>query len=304
MIAIMGAGSLGRLWAASLPAQSAAFVPRPGALPADPVRFDFQNLAGATLNVTVPWLTDWPKTELLLVMTKAGDTLNAITDVADKLPENAPVILFQNGLGSQQAVAERWPERPVLAASTTDGANRPSEHRVVHAGAGETWLGALTDAGQAQVQPVINRLRSSGLTLHPEPDILARLWQKLVINAGINPFTALLDCPNGDLLTEDLFLSHIDGLCTELAQLMTADGQGQVSPSDLRHRIETVARNTARNTSSMRADVQNRRRTEIDFINGYLVRLGQRLGIATPVNQLLAERVQQLSNHQQEHPHG
>lgn len=67
------------------------------------------------------------------------------------------------------------------------------------------------------------------------------------------------------------------------------------TPDALRERIEQVARNTAGNTSSMRADVQRGRQTEIDFINGYVAKLGKELGIETPVNQMLTERVQQLS---------
>ena len=77
---------------------------------------------------------------------------------------------------------------------------------------------------------------------------------------------------------------------------MAAAGQGKETPDSLRQRIERVARSTAGNTSSMRADVLLGRRTEIDFINGYLTRLGKDLGIKTPVNQMLTERVQQLSS--------
>lgn len=230
-----------------------------------------------------------------MVTTKAGDTLTALEVIIESLPPTVPIVLFQNGLGSQQQVAERWPERPILAASTTEGANRPSPDRVVHAGAGATWLGPMTAPANAVLTNCAATLANSGLTVHPEADILSRLWQKLVVNAGINPFTALLDCPNGDILHTDLFRNHIDGLCEEIASLMVAAGQPRQAPATLRERIETVARNTARNTSSMRSDVQNGRATEIDYINGFLVRLGRSKGIATPVNQMLADRVHQLS---------
>ena len=296
MIAILGAGSLGRLWAASLPAHDVAFVPKPGAVPTTPTAYSLIGLDGAQHPVSIPWLSPSDTPDLLLVMTKAGDTLEALERATSDLPSTTPLVLFQNGLGSQQAVAERWPERPVLAASTTEGANRPSPDQVVHAGVGETWVGALTDAGRPQIDAVVRRLRASGLTIRPENDILRRLWQKLVINAGINPFTAILDCPNGDILSADLFREHIDRLCQEIAKLMAASGLPTSDPTDLRERIEAVARATAGNTSSMRSDMLQGRPTEIDYINGYLVRLGQSLGIATPVNQMLTEQVQQLSS--------
>ena len=295
MIAILGAGAMGRLWAASLPADESAFIARPGQSPGTPLSYTFLALDGTERAVTVPWFTPSQVPELVLVTTKAGDTLTALETIADALPPTVPIVLFQNGLGSQQQVAERWPERPVLAASTTEGANRPSSDRVVHAGAGATWLGPMTASANAILAECAATLASSGLTVHPESDILGRLWQKLVINAGINPFTALLDCPNGDILHAELFQNHIDGLCEEIASLMEAAGQPKQAPATLRERIETIARNTARNTSSMRSDIQNGRATEIDYINGFLVRLGRSKGIATPVNQMLAERVHQLS---------
>ncbi|MBW7469435.1 2-dehydropantoate 2-reductase [Marinobacter sp. M216] len=295
MIAILGAGSLGRLWAASLPAHDTAFIPRPGQTPTESVTYRFQALDGTERPVAIPWLASTDRPDLILVTTKAGDTMQAIEGMAAALPVMVPIVLFQNGLGSQQAVAERWPGRPILAASTTEGANRPSPDSVIHAGAGETWVGALTDAGQSHVAPVVERLATSAMTVHAEHHILGRLWQKLVINAGINPFTAILDCPNGDIVTADFFQAHIDDLCTEIAQLMAASGQGGSDAPALRTRIEAVARATADNTSSMRSDMLQGRPTEIDYINGYLVRLGQSLAIPTPVNQMLTERVKQLS---------
>jgi len=296
MIAILGAGAMGRLWAASLPAGQTAFIARPGQTPDLPARYRYIDLSGTERDVSIPWINpSAPAPDLVLVTTKAGDTLEALEAVMDSLAPEVPIVLFQNGLGSQQAVAERWPDRPVLAASTTEGANRPAPDRLIHAGAGATWLGPMTEPGRTALAECATTLAVTGFTLHQEPDILGRLWQKLVINAGINPFTAILDCPNGDLLHAELFLTHIDGLCQEIALLLVAAGQPPEAPEHLRERIESVARSTARNTSSMRSDRQLGRRTEIDYINGYLVRLGLSHGIPTPVNQMLVEQVQQLS---------
>ncbi|MDY6816223.1 MAG: 2-dehydropantoate 2-reductase [Pseudomonadota bacterium] len=298
MIGILGAGSLGRLWAALLPQDRVAFLPRPDADPAAAtLRYTFGSIQGSQRTIALPWLQSPDDLSLLLVTTKAGDTLDALQHWLPRIPEPAPIVLFQNGLGSQQAVADAWHERPILAAATTEGANRPDADRVVHAGTGETRVGPLTPAARPELPGVVARLATTGLMVHAEDQILVRLWQKLVINAGINPFTAILDCPNGDILTNDFFLRYIDPLCNEIASLMNAGGIGKPTPGELRQRIETVAGNTARNTSSMRGDILNGRGTEIDFINGYLVQLGLRLDVPTPVNQLLTDRVKQLSPH-------
>ncbi|SNC75326.1 ketopantoate reductase [Marinobacter sp. es.048] len=297
MIGILGAGSLGGLWGAMLPAGRAAFIARPGEPTDTDLSYRFRPFEGPESAVRIPLLRASDRPELILVTTKAGDTLDALAGVIDQFRVDIPIVLFQNGLGSQQAVAARWPERPILAASTTEGANRPEPGLLVHAGTGDTWVGPLTEPAKISVDSAVARLEDSGLTIHPEPAILQRLWQKLVINAGINPYTAILDCPNGEILSAPLYQSTIDELCQELSELMNAAVQIRQTPDSLRQRIEQVAKNTAGNTSSMRADVLRKRQTEIDFINGYLAKLGKELGIGTPVNQMLTEQVQQLSSH-------
>jgi 2-dehydropantoate 2-reductase len=295
MIGILGAGSLGRLWGAMLPAGGVAFIARPGEPTGASVDYRFRSFEGPESQVRIPFLQPGHEPELILVTTKAGDTLDAVAGVINQFAIDTPILLFQNGLGSQQAVAEQWPERPILAASTTEGANRPESGLLVHAGTGDTWVGPMTSPAKVTVRKAVTMLATSGMNIHPETDIVQRLWQKLIINAGINPYTAILDCPNGKILNAPLYQSTIDQLCLELSQLMDAAVRTQETPGALRERIEQVARNTAGNTSSMRADVQRGRRTEIDFINGYVAKLGKELGIGTPVNQMLTERVQQLS---------
>lgn len=295
MIGILGAGSLGRLWGAMLPAGGIAFIARPGEPTGASVDYRFRPFEGPESQVRIPFLQPGDEPELILVTTKAGDTLDAVAGVINQFAIDTPILLFQNGLGSQQAVAKRWPERPILAASTTEGANRPESGLLVHAGTGDTWVGPMTSPAKVTVRKAVTMLATSGLNIHPETDIVQRLWQKLIINAGINPYTAILDCPNGKILDAPLYQSTIDQLCLELSQLMDAAVRIRQTPDALRERIEQVARNTAGNTSSMRADVQRGRQTEIDFINGYVAKLGKELGIETPVNQMLTERVQQLS---------
>ncbi|WP_228702913.1 ketopantoate reductase family protein [Marinobacter gelidimuriae] len=341
-IAILGAGSMGRLWAALLPSFRCGFLPRldrgrqiiesantvpeneldhrgsisrPEGAPETRCEYVLVRSASPSMatqgfggalrtaspgsgsehtRVCLPWIESADDVGLLLVTTKAGDTLSAMEGWLPHIAEDTPVVLFQNGLGRQQAVAERWPDRPILAASTTEGANRPEPDVLVHAGVGDTWVGPLTDSAYACTEFVVQQLTQSGLRVHAENNIMPRLWQKLVVNAGINAFTALLDCPNGAIVDAPLYRQTIDGLCSEIAALLQTDTGERATPQALRERIEAIAKNTASNTSSMRADVNAGRKTEIDFINGYLVQCGQRHGIATPVNQMLVQRVQAL----------
>ncbi|MFL1453804.1 ketopantoate reductase family protein [Marinobacter sp. GN3S48] len=295
LVAILGAGSLGRLWGALLPAGTVAYVPRrePLGRGAPDLTYRFQDRHGDQHPVTLPsldWSTQSPDT--LIVTTKAGDTLDALEASLPNLEPTVPVVLFQNGMGSQQAVAERWPDRPIMAASTTEGANRPDTQTTVHAGQGETWIGALTHSASPLVTSVVNQLKTSGLIIHEEPNILERLWGKLIINAGINPYTAILDCANGDILDAPLFRDTIRQLCLELADVMHHEGLSPHSPEGMESQIEAVARKTAKNTSSMCSDMRRGKPTEIDYINGYIVSRARVHNLAVPVNQMLTERVE------------
>lgn len=294
---ILGAGALGRLWAACLPPGASAFVPRPGPRPT-PCHFEFVPIDGTPRNVLVPWQPlPIPATlvpDALLVTTKAQHTLSALEAIIDQVPRSAPIVLFQNGLGSQDAVVKAFSDRAIVAASTTEGANRPTPTSLIHAGRGSTWIGGLNAAGQQALPSVTAVLRTTGLDIRPDAEIHQRLWQKLVINAGINPFTALLDCVNGDILTHPFYLEHIDAVCQELANLMTREGL-KTDATELRMQVETIARSTANNTSSMRSDVQHGRLTEIDYINGYIVSRSTALNLPAPVNRMLTDRVKSIT---------
>ena len=306
--AILGAGSLGRLWAGYLPSGAAVFLARetmnemvgaetPQANQSDTLHYQLQ-IPGSDQrrHCAVPVLSaEALQPTALLVTTKAGDTLSALQAQLPSLPPSLPIVLFQNGMGSQSAVVDTWPDHPVLAATTTEGANRPEANVVIHAGIGETWIGGLNDAGTQAAPDVVKALQVSGLKLHCEPDIESRLWQKLVVNAGINPFTAILNCPNGDILDAPLFLGHIDALCEEISQVMAVDAPQTLDASAIKERIVAVATSTARNTSSMRSDRLNGRRTEIDVINGYIVKCAERFDIPTPVNRKLVQQVKELT---------
>ncbi|MDX1757468.1 MAG: 2-dehydropantoate 2-reductase [Marinobacter sp.] len=297
-ILILGAGAMGRLWAASLPLGTARFLRRANSVASD-CQYYFRPLDGQQRTVTVTYCdaADVVDVRLLLVTTKAPATLAALQDQLSALHPSVPVVLFQNGMGSQQEVARHWPDRPILVASTTEAANRPAPEMTVHAGAGHTWVGALTPLGQACLHEAVEQLAQSRLTVSAEADIHQRLWRKLVVNAGINPFTALLDCPNGEILHQPLYRQYIDPLCEELYQLMVREGLDAPSPTELRSTIEAVAHSTAANTSSMRSDVLTGQTTEIDYINGYVARRGQELGLDLPVNRMLTDSVKMLTNH-------
>ena len=282
---ILGAGSLGLLWAARCAragidcrlilhtAQAAADWRARGNL----VQLEEQ---GQLTELIVPGEQAQASHQpiyRLVVATKAWAVSAALDSLESRLHEHCQLLLLQNGLGSQQAVSQRFPSRRVLYASVTDGAWKRAANHVVWAGVGQTQIG---DPLQQPAPDWLRLLTQANIDWQWQPDILPVLWLKLAINCAINPITALHDCPNGEV--PDHAGASFDPLLSELHALLNSQG-GKLTLAELRQQVLAVIRATANNSSSMRQDVRARRRTEIDFILGHACRTARRAGLATPV---------------------
>ncbi|MEQ7920795.1 putative 2-dehydropantoate 2-reductase [Xanthomonas sp. WHRI 1810A] len=287
---VLGAGSLGTLWATRL--FRAGFPVR--LIVRDAARLAaYEAAGGLTLDeqgqrqtyaiaAQIPH-TDAP-IERLLVACKAYEAEHAVSSVAARLCPAADILLLQNGLGSQDAVAACVPTARCVPISSTEGAFRDRDFSVVFAGQGFNWLGDSTD----QVPPHwLHELRTAGITHEWTPDILTRLWRKLALNCAINPLTVLHDCRNGGLLAHD---DEVATLCAELTRLLECCGQ-PAAAVDLHAEVVRVIQATAANYSSMHQDVAQRRRTEISYLLGYACAAAERHQCPVPALNLLRDRL-------------
>lgn len=283
---ILGAGSLGTLWATRL---ARAGLPVRLIL-RDAARLQaYQAAGGLTLveqgqaqryPVPAETLANDAPIERLLVACKAYDAEAAVAQVAHRLTPAAELILLQNGLGSQDAVAARVPQTRCIFASSTEGAFREGDWRVVFAGHGYTWLG---DSSHPVPPFWLDDLDAAGIPHAWSVDILTRLWRKLALNCAINPLTVLHDCRNGGLQQHQC---EVATLCSELAQLLEHCGQ-PAAAQDLQQEVERVILATAANYSSMYQDVANQRRTEISYLLGHACEVAARHQLVLPhLNQL------------------
>jgi 2-dehydropantoate 2-reductase len=288
---ILGAGSLGGLWAARL-ARSGVSVQL---ILRDARRLQtYQKCGGLTLiesgsasSWAIPAQTpdaQQPITRLLLA-SKAYDAAPAAAALAQRLAPGAEVILLQNGLGSQEEVAARLPQARCILASSTEGAYRSDDFSVVHAGIGNTWLG---DPQAPQPPLWLGELERAGIPHIWTHDILARLWRKLALNCAINPLTVLHDCRNGGLQQHD---AEVAALCAELQQLLQHCAPGQAAAEPLLEEVRRVILATAENLSSMQQDVRQGRRTEIAYLLDYACTSAHRNGCPTPTLDTLQTRL-------------
>ena len=283
---ILGAGSLGTLWATRL---ARAGLPV-RLIVRDVTRLHSYNAAdgltpgenGQANTYAVPGETpDNPEPiRRLLVACKAYDAENAVARLAPRLTPDAEIILLQNGLGSQDAVAAQVPQARCISASSTEGAFRDGDWRVVFAGHCYTWLG---DAAHP-VPPIwLDDLEAAKIPHEWSTDILTRLWRKLALNCAINPLTVLHNCRNGGLQAHHC---EVATLCAELAELLQRCGQ-PAAAENLQQEVERVIQATAANYSSMYQDVANQRRTEISYLLGHACKVAARHQLNLPhLNQL------------------
>ena len=296
---ILGAGAIGSLWACYAFKQG---LPTTLLLRSEERLSQFQIAGGilATLSGSAELLPlkaescekNGAPIQQLLLTTKAADSLPAITSINHRLVYGATVVLLQNGLGVREELQELRPDLHYYQAVTTEGAYRPAPFQLVHAGRGHTLLGGNTNACA-----LATHLSVGPLTVTADANIHKALWRKLAINCAINPLTALYRCRNGELLDNPQALQQLHTVVDEILNL----GQ-HLRPANifegLREHVLDVVASTALNRSSMLQDIEAGRRSEIQYITGYLCDQAQQHGVHMPLNQQLLTQVQALPSQQ------
>jgi len=218
-----------------------------------------------------------PAPDAVLVTVKSFDLPSAATAVARGVRPGTPVLLPQNGLGIEEVAAGAFraggwsdPERALVRAVNFLPATavRPGEVRV--AGEGEIVLPEARGVAGPAIHVFERLLHEAGIRVRTVPDIHREEWRKAVVNAAINPVTAVHGVVNGRLL-ESPYRDQALHLLEEAASTARAAGI-DVSDEEARADFERVVRATAENRSSMLQDLERGRPTEIDAISGALLR--------------------------------
>jgi 2-dehydropantoate 2-reductase len=216
-----------------------------------------------------------------LVLVKSWQTLRAARQLAECLAPAGVALTLQNGLGNRETLEEALGAERVALGVTTTGATLVRPGLVRPGGEGTTSLGA-----HPRLEPLVDLLRQAGFATEVVPETDDLLWSKLVINAAINPLTALLHCPNGELMDRPSARVLMGAAAREAAGVAAALGR-HLTYADPVAVAEEVACRTAVNHSSMFQDVQRGAPTEIDAICGAIVAAGEECGVPVPVNRTL-----------------
>lgn len=227
--------------------------------------------------------------DLVLLMTKGLFSAAAIRSVAHLAGHDPLVLTLQNGLGNVEAIAEVFHADHVLWGVTDFPADLEGPAQVSSHGDGHIWLGGVNERAHAHAGAVAKALNRGALNTAIDPEVRVSVWEKVAFNAALNPLSTItglpvggLDCPEGRRIAT--------AVAEETIATATALGV-PVDPVRVLAKIDFALANHKAHKPSMLQDRLAGRRTEIESINGAIVRMAEQAGVATPATRLLADLV-------------
>ena len=232
---------------------------------------------------------------LVIVFVKSIHTAAAAETAAALAGPEGRVLTLQNGMGNAEVIGRFVDHDRIVVGTTAHGATMLGPGHIRHAGSGLTVIGSWKGRNDTGIEEIAAVFNEAEIVTRIREDILEVIWEKLLVNVGINAITALCGIKNGQLLdlpvTRQLCASAVE----EAAAVARALGVN-VRQDIVTHVLE-IARATAANRSSMGQDVDARRPTEITAINGAVVDLARKVNLPVPVNQTLTALVETLQAH-------
>lgn len=229
------------------------------------------------------------KADLVLFFVKTYQTEKAVIDSLPLEKEETIFLSLQNGIGNEGIICKMIDRGKILLGVTNQGATLLGPGHIRHAGWGETHIGELDGRITDRVIKISEMFNKAEIYTKISNKIYDLIWEKLIINVGINALTALTGLKNGELLDHFETLRIMERLVGEAAEIAKAKGI-KIEGNPL-ERVKKVAEQTRYNRSSMGQDFDYKRKTEIDSINGAIVKEAETLGILVPYNQMITDLI-------------
>lgn len=237
------------------------------------------------------------RADVAIILTKAHRTEAAATLAQQVLSPESDwnlALTLQNGYGNAEILEATLGPGRAFAGITTQAAQLIAPGHVRDNGQGPVWLPAPPGA-EEKIKALGQLLESAGFEVRISEETEALLWKKLVINASINPLTAVLGVRNGELSRNPKYRKVLYALAHEVVAVATARGLELGIPDPGQYAAD-VCDSTAENQSSMLRDILSSRPTEVGVINGVIVQEGEKHGVHTPWNQLMLRYINELES--------
>jgi len=295
-VAVMGAGAVGCYYGAMLAraGHDVVLIGRPAHVEAvranglrlqtqafdEQVRLDASTEAGAVQGA-----------ELVLFCVKSTDTEAAAAQVGPHLAPGALVLTLQNGVDNDARVRAVLPSAEVAAAVVYVATEMAGPGHVKHHGRGELVIAPSRRSAQ-----LAQELIAAGVPTQISGNVRGALWAKLVLNCAYNALSAVSQRPYGELVKGEGVAEVIRDVVAEC--LAVAQAEGIVVPGDTDAAVRGIAQSMPSQFSSTAQDLARGKRSEIDHLNGLVVRRGEALGVPTPANRVLFAMVKLLEGKQ------
>lgn len=230
---------------------------------------------------------------LVLCCVKSTDTAQAAAEMAPHLAPDTIVLSLQNGYDNAERL-EAALGRPVHPAVVYVATEMAGPGHLRHHGRGELVIGPFERSAE-----VIAEFAPAGVPVTTSDNVAGALWAKLIINCAYNALSAITQLPYGRIAQGEGVAGVMEDIVAECLAVARADGI--VISGDIRAAVTGIARSMAAQLSSTAHDVARGKPSEIDHLNGYVLRRGAALAVATPVNRVLHSLVKLL---EVRHAHG
>jgi 2-dehydropantoate 2-reductase len=229
--------------------------------------------------------------DLAIIFVKSINTAKAIVSNKEIFNESTYILSLQNGLGNVDAILNSAGNSKVIAGTTSHGATMLEKGHILHAGIGKTVIGELDGKTSTGLEKVLQVLKDADIDTGISENIQGVIWDKLLVNIGINAITGICNVKNGEIANNSKLYEIMEMAVLEAYEIAKIKGIPLNFSDPVKHTLE-VSIATAENKSSMLQDVLNSRKTEIEMINGAIVAEGIKYNINTPVNKMLTNLIQ------------
>ena len=292
---IIGAGALGSLFAAFFSKSGIDYsIYEIDQITAETVKKGLTLISGDSSETFLPLIDTKPEIlchcDIIFLFVKSYSTGEAAASVQDYLKKDAIIVSLQNGIGNFETIAQYIDEEQILYGITTIGASKDNASAVRFGGTGIIEFGGTSKEAALKLSSM---LHLTGLDFTVTETPAKSVWQKAIINGGINPIAAILSITNGEILNNGFSMKLQEMIIREGTAAAQAAGIILDSEDMIKRTIE-VCRKTSANRCSMLQDIANKRRTEIDYINGKIIEILKNSGIAAPYNESVYSLVKAL----------
>ncbi len=257
----------------------------------------YRDIEAAVSPEEIPFTPD-----LVLITLKTYSLEKGLQSLKGNYSSSTIFLTVQNGIGNIEKIAKFLSPRQIMAGVTAQGATLIRGGLIKHGGNGPTYIGELDGKITSRLKTIVQLFNNSHLPCELSQNIEMLIWKKLLINIGINAITALLGFSNMYISKNKWAKTVAQGAVEEAYKVCIK--KGIKLEQDIFSLVEEVSVQTGQNISSMYQDILNKKPTEIEAINGAIVREGERVGVDTPINWTLTHLIRALEQKHKEINHG